>query len=194
MPRKDDSTPKSMRDALSLEERDGLPEALRVLLHSLPRETWEHHPQFHGLVSFWLDRHLMFRRLMGGLRRDAEAEMDARMEMAALQARLSRQGGMLVQQLHGHHEIEDTHYFPVLQGFDPRLQAGFDILDRDHHALDGLIDGFIGAANGVLQGQLETGRYRDELLRFERLLSRHLEDEEDLIVPVILKYGAGHLS
>lgn len=182
------------RDALSLEEREGLPEALRVLLQELPREAWEHHPEFHGLVSFWLDRHLMFRRLTAALNADAEAEMDARMALAELQPRLSRQGGMLVQQLHGHHQIEDAHYFPVLQGFDPRLLAGFEILDKDHHALDGLIDDFVGAANGVLQGQLETGRYRDELLRFERLLVRHLEDEEDLIVPVILKYGAGHLS
>ncbi|MGB0354336.1 MAG: hemerythrin domain-containing protein, partial [Paracoccaceae bacterium] len=50
-------------DHLALAHREGLPDALRILLQDYPRETWQAHPNFGGLVAFWLDRHLMFRRL-----------------------------------------------------------------------------------------------------------------------------------
>ena len=50
-------------DDLALGVRAGLPDALRVLLADYPREGWESHPHFTGLVRFWLDRHLMFRPL-----------------------------------------------------------------------------------------------------------------------------------
>ncbi|GAA4220503.1 hemerythrin-like domain-containing protein [Sagittula marina] len=172
-----------------LTERDGLPESLRVLLETFPREEWESHPNFAGLVAFWLDRHEMFRKLCAVMGTDAEAVMDKKMDPRAMQQRLSQYGGALLQQLHGHHQIEDAHYFPVLRKREKTLDRGFDILDRDHHAMDGLMTRFADGANGVLQGSLETGRFRQELTSFESLLMRHLADEEDLIVPVILKHG-----
>ncbi|MBS0124716.1 hemerythrin domain-containing protein [Thetidibacter halocola] len=173
----------------ALRARDRLPDALRVLLEQFPRDMWESHRNFAGLVEFWLDRHLMFRRLTEALREDAEAGQDRKIDPQAMRARLSRYGGMLVGQLHGHHQIEDAHYFPVLARREARLETGFAILDKDHHAMDGLLARFTESANAVLQGG-EPGPFRKELLSFERLLHRHLEDEEDLIVPVILKHGA----
>ena len=59
-------------DKLDLKSRDGLPDALRVLLAEFPRQGWERHPHFAGLVQFWLDRHGMFRQLTEALRSDAE--------------------------------------------------------------------------------------------------------------------------
>ena len=176
-------------DETDLRMRAGLPEALRALLEAYPRADWQAHPNFAGLVEFWLDRHLMFRRLTGALREDAEAAVDRRMDPQAHAARLSRYGGMLVSQLHGHHQIEDMHYFPVLTRLETPLGRGFEILDRDHHALDDLLARFTESANAVLQGQSGPGPFHEELLSFERFLHRHLEDEEELIVPVILKHG-----
>ncbi|SNR81757.1 hemerythrin domain-containing protein [Puniceibacterium sediminis] len=174
---------------LALKDRDRMPEALRVLLETFPRDDWEAHPHFAGLVQFWLDRHLMFRRLLGNLEADAEAAIDRKIDPQAHKARISRYGGMLVSQLHGHHQIEDDHYFPVLGKMEPKLLKGFDILDKDHHALDGLLDRFTSSANAVLQGPGKPGPFHKELLSFGAMLHRHLEDEEDLIVPVILKHG-----
>ena len=178
-----------MNDPTDLTTRDRLPEALRALLRDYPRADWQGHDNFAGLVAFWLDRHLMFRRLTEALRRDAEAAIDRRMDAQSHAARLSRHGGMLVGQLHGHHQIEDMHYFPVLTRLERPLERGFEILDRDHHALDALLGRFTDAANAVLQGKDGPGPFHEELLSFERFLHRHLEDEEDLIVPVILKHG-----
>ncbi|MDJ0821162.1 MAG: hemerythrin domain-containing protein [Paracoccaceae bacterium] len=178
---------------LDLTSRKGLPEALRVLLAEFPRPDWEAHANFTGLVQFWMERHVMFRRLTEALREDAEAAVDGRLDPVQHGARLGRLGSMLVQQLHGHHQIEDHHYFPQLIGMERRLSRGFDVLDKDHHALDGLLGRFTEKANAVLQGQGEAGVFHAELVSFEGLLHRHLEDEEDLIVPVLLKHGTGGL-
>ncbi|MDU8911796.1 hemerythrin domain-containing protein [Aestuariicoccus sp. MJ-SS9] len=179
---------------LSLDTRTGLPDALRVLLADFPREMWDTHPHFAGLVQFWLDRHMMFRRLMEALQADAEAAVDRKLDAPSHQARLARYGGMLVNQLHGHHQIEDMHYFPVLSGMETRLARGFEILDHDHHALDDVLERFTKTANGLLQGKVEAGVLREELTGFNRFLDRHLIDEEELIVPVILKHGPDRLG
>ena len=183
-----------------LAARTALPAALRVLLDDYPREGWEAHPRFTGLVQFWLERHQLFRQLSDVLNDDAEAMLDRRIEARKYAGRLSQYGGMMINQLHGHHQIEDQHYFPTLQGLDKRLSRGFEMLDRDHPAMGGLLDRFATAANEVL-GVLEnpdrltdaTGAFRDEAQGFAALLRRHLSDEEDLIVPVILHHGPAGL-
>jgi iron-sulfur cluster repair protein YtfE (RIC family) len=179
-----------------LDTRPGLPDALRILLRDHPRELWSADPGFHGLVSFWLDRHLAFRDITARLLEDAEAVLDARIAPQTHGQRLARLGGHLVQDLHGHHQIEDHHYFPKLAALEPRLQKGFDILDSDHHALDAHLERFVKGANAILQSKgdpvahvAQSGRFRDELVRFRGFLDRHLIDEEDLIVPVILRHG-----
>ena len=182
------------QDDLSLEARGGLPETLRVLLADYPREGWPSDPGFGGLVAFWLDRHLMFRNLTSGLQQAAESEMDGALARDALALRIGRLGSALVQGLHGHHQIEDQHYFPRLAVMDRRLLRGFEILDKDHHAMDGLLDRFARSANAVIRGEAETGTFREELLSFSAMLERHLWDEEDLVVPVILRHGTAGLE
>lgn len=183
-----------MDDDLALGAREGLPEALRTLYDEFPRGTWEGHGNFAGLVQFWMERHDLFRKLSAVLREDAEGLIDGRIEARQQAARLGRYGGLLVNELHGHHQIEDHHYFPALSGLEPRLLRGFSLLDADHHAMDGLLDRFVRSANAVIEGRGEAGPFREELVSFEGMLERHLTDEEDLIVPVILKHGAGGLG
>lgn len=178
-------------DPMDLARRDGLPDALRVLLADLPRAGWETHPEFGGLAQFWLERHLLFRRLMDGLRTDTEARLDGALAGDVFAARVNRLGGMLVGTLHEHHKVEDTVYFPQMQAMEPRLLRGFDILDRDHHALDAWLAAFETAAAQAMSSPTTdaVGAFHGELARFSPLLGRHLEDEEDLVVPVILRTG-----
>ncbi|WP_116087074.1 hemerythrin domain-containing protein [Tropicimonas sp. IMCC34011] len=188
---------------LALERRAGLPDALRVLLEEYPRAGWEDDPGYQGLIAFWLDRHMMFRRLTEAMREASEARLDGTSEPERYAAAMSRYGSMLVSQLHGHHQIEDMHYFPVLSGKDARIASGFELLDKDHHALDGHIARFTDTANAAIRasdGQTlpglakdATGAFHEEIARFETFLDRHLLDEEELVVPVILKYGASGL-
>ena len=178
-------------DPMDLATRSGLPDALRVLLADLPRAGWETHPGFGGLAQFWMDRHLLFRRLMDGLRTDAEARLDNAIAADVFAVRVNRLGGMLVGTLHEHHGVEDTVYFPQMQAMEPRLLRGFEILDRDHHALDAWLSRFETAAALAISTPAPdaVGAFHDELARFAPLLNRHLEDEEDLVVPLILRTG-----
>lgn len=177
-----------------LASRDRLPADLVTLLDDWPRAGWSDVPGFEGLSAFWLDRHLGFRDLMAGLRLDAEHMAEGRIDPNRWQGRLLRGGEQLVQGLIGHHQIEDASYFPAMVRLEPRLARGFDLLDADHHALDGLLDGFVGAANDALQAndlREAALAFHASLAPFERALIRHLEDEEDLIIPVILKHQMG---
>lgn len=182
-----------MADSLNLTDRAGLPDALRVLLAAHPRETWEGHGNFGEMVRFWLDRHLMFREVMNRLAEDAEALLDRKIDPAAYAPRLSRFGGFLLQQLHTHHQVEDTHYFPRLVTLDARLERGFEMLEADHHAIDGLLTRFADSANAVLRAEGDirdaTAAFHREHQAFQTLLDRHLTDEEELVVPVILETG-----
>ena len=179
-------------DDLALDARKGLPPALRVLVEELPRLDWPGHPRFHGLASFWLDRHLDFRRVTDMLLTDARVRLDGGMDALDHGRRIARLGSHLVQSLHGHHQIEDAQYFPQMTRMDPRVATGFALLDADHHALDALLQDFVAAANAVIAGKPGAeGRFEPEMQRFARLLDRHLEDEEDLVVPLILRSGLG---
>ncbi len=185
-------------DLTRLGDREGLPDALRVLLGDYPRESWATDPGFDGLVRFWLDRHLMFRRLLDRITSETEARLDGKTDPMLYKAHVSKLGSMLVGELHGHHNIEDMHYFPVLAAKDSRIARGFEILDHDHHALDGILDRYVKAANAAIkadpQATGEIGTFLDETGTLRRLLSRHLIDEEELVVPVILKHGTGGLG
>lgn len=185
--------------SLALEDRDELPEALRVLLAEHPRESWESDPNFNGLISFWLDRHMMFRKLGTLMQSEAQSLLDNKTDSARFAQAISHYGGTFVNNLHGHHQMEDTHYFPVLATRDSRIAQGFELLDADHHALDGHLNRFVETANTAIKGlgtdhKAAAGAFLTAVEGLDGLLRRHLDDEEDLIVPVILRYGTEGLG
>ena len=185
-----------MSDELKLETRGGLSKPLRVLLAKHPRSSWQGHSRFYGLSAFWLDRHASFHQMSARLEDDAQGMQQRLMEPQSYGRKLSRLAGAMVDSLHGHHMIEDRQYFPLLARRDGRLKRAFTMLDKDHHALDGLINGFIEDSNSVLAGLRDgrdtsdlMGAYAPGLARFTALIERHLYDEEEIIVPVLLEYG-----
>lgn len=181
----------------TLAQRDALPSEFRLILADLPRGNWQAHPEFNGLAAFWLDRHLAFRRMLAALVADLREVIDGRMAGETYASRLSRQGSRLIGDLMGHHQIEDDVYFPELARLEPRIARGFEMLDADHHALHGLIDRFVKGANAVLdepngaRQRGAVGHFLTDLTDFNRLLVRHLTDEEDLVLPVVLKHRVG---
>jgi iron-sulfur cluster repair protein YtfE (RIC family) len=185
-------------DALGLERRTGLPDALRVLVEELPRDRWEGHQNFAGLTRFWLQRHLMFRQILEMLISEAQAFHDRRTDPAVYAPRLSRLAGIFFGQLHEHHKMEDAHYFPKLKLMDRRVVSGFAVLDRDHVALDSGLHQLLNATNVVLnqvqtqrEGQIAGAELEQALSSFSPLLNRHLIDEEEIVVPIILINGVG---
>src|SRR6056297_2663531 len=178
----------------TLDTRTGLPEALRALVGGPERPDWEAHPEFGMLTGFWLDRHRMFRQLLTQLLAEATARADGTLPPERHDRLLAQRGGLFLNELHGHHGIEDQVYFPKMIAAAPGVERAFALLDADHHQLHDELDGFANDANALLQGKAGAAALEARLDRMDRFLDRHLTDEEDVVVPVILKVGEGHLG
>ena len=120
-----------------------------------------------------------------------------RIEAAAFRSWLSRHLGWSLWQLEQHHQVEDHHYFPLFRRAEPRLAPGFELLERDHGALHTAIGGVIERANAVLASEApgpdafraDLARFSDAQIDLGRALIRHLHDEEDLVIPLLLERG-----
>jgi iron-sulfur cluster repair protein YtfE (RIC family) len=179
-----------------LDTRTGLPPELRVLAERYPRDLWQGHANFSGLTAFWLDRHGAFRTLLDRLTTESRAFLDGASAPRAYRSAMAHYSRHLLGELHGHHWIEDTHYFPALAGLDARVAPAFDLLEADHVALSAHIDSLAQATNAVLGALAEdaaveapAGALLDAQERFGRFLDRHLADEEEIVVPLILEYA-----
>ena len=99
--------------------------------------------------------------------------------------------------LEGHHNIEDYQMFPIFNAAEPRLMKGFDILELDHGTIHAAMERMAETANAFMQapaGDNDKMRYAgdayaDTADRLMRMLDRHLGDEEDLVIPLILDRG-----
>jgi len=179
---------------LNLNTRSGLPDALRVLTEEFPRDIWTSHENFDGLVRFWLDRHIMFRRLVTTLQEDVLKLESKSLDPEHYRHRLAKLGNLFVSELHTHHNIEDHQFFPLLQQAEIKLAHGFEILDHDHHALDTHLETFTSHANKLLKSPdnkviPQAKAFYEKIIQIEAALNRHLIDEEELVIPVILKHG-----
>jgi iron-sulfur cluster repair protein YtfE (RIC family) len=180
---------------LDLEKRQGWPQELRLLLERHPRATWSSHSNF-PLAQFWLERHGMFRQHAEALRAATDEYLEGHVSAPDFQRWLGPNLQGFLAALHGHHQVEDHHYFPAFRAADPSLTAGFEALDRDHQLIHEGIVSIVGAANNFLQAQDSAARqhmgelYAAASERLRRQLVRHLDDEEDLIIPLMLERGA----
>jgi len=176
--------------------QDALPDEMRILLAQYPREAWEAHPGFKEKTKHWLGAHQMFRRVAERIRLDSEAILDRDIALGDFIGRLSYFGGNLVSNLHGHHGWEDHSYFPELSAADPRFDEGLEVLESDHAELDKVLDDFTRQANRVIQlatlderqARNEVGKVHQQSEVIEAFLKRHLSDEEELAVPIILHH------
>ena len=187
--------------ALALDTRAGWPADLRLLIERYPREVWSDHANLGAMAQFWLQRHNMFREIGAALDEATTALREGTASAADFRAFFPPRLQFFLQQLNAHHQIEDLHYFPVFQAAETRLAHGFDVLEADHHLIHGQIDATVEAANSFLRTPANDAaapaageRYAQANGRLLHLLTRHLGDEEDLIIPLILDRGEGPLG
>jgi iron-sulfur cluster repair protein YtfE (RIC family) len=193
-------------EMLALARRSGWPEDLRVLIGRFPREQWEGHANLGEMARFWLSRHAMFRELSGNIEEITANFRSGAMPAAEFPRQLVPRLQFLLSQLNVHHQIEDLHYFPIFRAADARLARGFDVLEGDHHAIHADMAATAETANALLRALSESlagnsgaiERCGDDYAQASgaliRGLIRHLDDEEDLIVPLILERGEAALG
>lgn len=147
------------------------------------------------MARFWLDRHDYFRHetlaVQAALREYHEQHLApsefAQHVVYRLQVCLSH--------LHGHHQLEDFHYFPAFRAAEQRLGPGFDVLARDHELLHDSIAGITEMLSTLFATRQNSAKQRQAVNAFAtasnlfcRRLKRHLDDEEDLIIPILLAH------
>lgn len=183
-----------------LDRREGWAAALRAHLERHPRASWE--TTATASAHFWLEVHDHFRRDCVSLETAADDYRRERIAAPALAVIATSRLGGLVANLHGHHQIEDFHYFPAFRRAEPTLAAGFDVLERDHGALQqdvaaartavlDLRTATKGGAvpHGAATLALAAERYIETTARLCRRVCRHLSDEEELVIPLLIERG-----
>ena len=176
----------------------GWPAELKSLLERHPRATW---PTAHSAnVAFWLAVHERLRRDAAGLDAAGDEYRAGRSSPPQLAIIAAPRLRGLVAAMQGHHQIEDFDYFPEFRRAEPRLAAGFDRLEREHATLNRSVDAALAAlaerraaadrANDPASDstlKLAAQRYTDAAATLSAELLRHLHDEENLVVPLLLE-------
>lgn len=139
----------------------------------------------------------MFRELGPMLRRGIDAYREKPDDPSSLASWLAPRINFFLGELNAHHHVEDHHYFPLFKEAESSLARGFDLLDNDHQIIHTALERNADAANKFFHSLSEGGdkarfsadAYASENEKLIALLLRHLHDEEDLIIPIILERG-----
>ena len=181
-------------DTLDLDTRRALPAEWMALLQRHPRAGWA--AQAGMTARFWLERHAAFRDLGAALEEATEKFRGGGLAAGDFAAWFAPRLQTLLSELNGHHQVEDFHYFPVFRRAEPALAAGFDLLDRDHKTLHADLFATAEAANALLQALARTpdteapaAAYAEASTTLLRRMARHLDDEEDLVIPLLIEHG-----
>lgn len=182
-----------MSDAL--DGRTGLPEAHRWLLETYPRLRWRD-AELGEVARFWLQMHAGFRQKQADMARQIEAWRGGG-DLVSLHRGLIPTLQAYLQHLDGHHRVETGHYFPVMRRVEPRITPGIDLLDADHDSIHGQLEALFKAglafhqalASGAPDSADHAARLADTLETTSRQADRHLEDEEDIVIPLITRHA-----
>jgi Hemerythrin HHE cation binding domain len=183
--------------ALQLPDRAGLPADIAFLRDTHPQPTWRTHRNFGELTAFWLQVHDSLREQGGALQQVVAAFQENPSDAPAFQQLFVPRLNHFLQHLGGHHQIEDAAYFPKFRALDPRMVAGFDLLENDHEIIHAALLASVDSARALLAAlpaNLDARRraadlHADAAGRLHTLLLRHLSDEEELVIPAMLEHG-----
>jgi hemerythrin-like domain-containing protein len=183
-----------------IDQRTGWPVELCVVLDEYPRETWSDTRS--AMARFWIGKHNYLRRQSDALQSANDEYRSERVDASRFGAFVAPRLQGFLAELHGHHQVEDFHYFPAFRSAEPRLATGFDVLASDHELIHQGIVGVVESINAFLStigadgGDSDaTKTAADRYIAASRLLhdrlARHLADEEDLIIPLMIREDAG---
>lgn len=185
----------ALADPLALAARAGLPDDMLYLRDAFPRERWT--GPLPETAAFWLQMHAGFRAQQVQMADAASRWRSGALDPRGLHAALLPTLQDFLGHLDGHHRIESGHYFPHFRQIEPRIQTGLDLLDRDHDAIHAHLEELFRAglafhqavAGQSLDAPDHAHRLADTLDRAAPGLIRHLDDEEDIVIPLMALKG-----
>lgn len=176
-----------------------LPESVRQALVPLEREHWQAHDNFltsdaRALLRNHASLKRQARQYRGALEHLLNLPDHARESEGTLRLLPVIQHHLqsLLRSLHSHHGFEDSSVFPVIKLQHPRLGQAIDLMEQDHLVLDQLL-GTLHQRSQLpplaLQSVSEVESARQEADHLEQLLHGHMQNEEEILVPLYLVYG-----
>ncbi|MBB5747520.1 hemerythrin domain-containing protein [Brevundimonas variabilis] len=179
-----------------LARRSALPAAFTWLREAFPRSRWDE-ASVPGSATHWLQMHAGFRQASRHMEKVAEAYRSGSIDLRDFHGRLLPTLSGFLQHLDGHHRIETTHYFPQFRAIEPRIAPGIDLLDRDHYAVHAQLERLAECGNalhrtvraGNINAVDDAARMADALDTAASPLLRHLDDEEDIVIPLMALRG-----
>lgn len=158
------------------------------LYKKLPPAEWLNADHIYK-TSGWLNIHADIRNRQHTLNQISEAYQLGHIEWSEYRLQSLPRINQYLMKLHHHHNIEDQAYFPTFIRMYPQLKSGFEVLDRDHARLDALLNE-LQALNGQLarsesEDKVLGKKVHEALATVSALLSQHLSDEEDLVIPIL---------
>ncbi len=180
----------------ALASRSGLPAEFLYLREAFPRERWNE-AGLNPIARHWLGMHAGFRTQQTGMAELVGGWRGGTLETRAVHAALIPALQQFLQHLDAHHRIESGHYFPAMQRIEPRIEAVVALLDRDHDDIHAHIEALVASGRAFHQAVLTSPADGDDRLhrlaealdRARPELARHLDDEEDIVVPLIALHG-----
>ena len=187
---------------LLLPMRTGVSDELAYLRAAYPEASWRAHVNFGQLAAFWLQVHDSLRQHGSELGQLLHAFRDGRYDAAGFQRAFVPRLNQFLQHLNGHHQIEDAAYFPKFRALDPRMVAGFDLLENDHALIHDQLLATADDARVLLTALGQPGDARRRAAdayaatsgQLLKLLVRHLADEEEIVIPAMLEHGERRVS
>lgn len=161
-----------------------------LYLHAqMPPDKWYQLPSF-CTASTWLSMHTSLRRGQVQLEKISQDFLSQSISWQEYRHQLLSTAHGHYGHLHGHHSLEDSHYFPKFRAREPKLAHGFDVLDNDHHHIEGRLHAIKALLDTLRQSDDKpdadlANRLHDSLIDGGVWLYRHLADEEDLVIPVL---------
>ncbi|WP_348549361.1 hemerythrin domain-containing protein [Psychrobacter sp. KFRI-CH2-11] len=158
------------------------------LFNKLPPDQW-FGADYAYKTSGWLKVHTNIRKRQRILTQISEGYQSGEYDWAKYRSQLLKRINMHILKLHQHHGVEDEGFFPEFIRMYPQLQAGFEILGRDHVRLDALLDKLQLQNDTLTRSEVEdkelAAQLHQTLVDATDLLSQHLTDEEDLVIPIL---------
>ena len=158
------------------------------LFNKLPPDQW-FSADYAYKTSGWLKVHTNIRKRQRILTQISAGYQSGEYDWAEYRSQLLKRINMHILKLHQHHGVEDEGFFPEFIRMYPQLQAGFEILVRDHERLDALLDKLQVQNDTLARSEVEdkalAAQLHQTLVDATDLLSQHLTDEEDLVIPIL---------
>lgn len=158
------------------------------LFNKLPPDQW-FSADYAYKTSGWLKVHTNIRKRQRILTQISVDYQSGEYDWSEYRSQILKRINMHILKLHQHHGVEDEGFFPEFIRMYPQLTAGFEILGRDHVRLDALLDKLQVQNDMLSRSEAEdkalAAQLHQTLVDATDLLSQHLTDEEDLVIPIL---------